>query len=129
MKLAKEIGTYIDAVAGAYDANPEQKSIMLLTVMDGWMLMDTCATKSFRILKDYSPGFPPELLDVLQISDFRDMLRLRKIQNYINERHMQCKHPHMTVFTDPTKSCFAEQFFNLLKCCKNCSSESTLRQT
>ena len=111
MDLATRIVTYLSAVAGAYDSNPEQKSIMLLTVMELWMSMDECATKLFGLLKGYNPGFLPEILDVLQLPCFQDMCRLQKIQAYLHNRHMACNGSHMTIFEDPVRGCFAERYF------------------
>ena len=112
MELATKIVTVLDATAGAYDSNPEQKSIMLLTVMELWVSMDECATTLFSLLKDYNPGFPPEILDVLQIPRFQDMCRLQKIQAYLQDRHTTCNCCRMTIFDDPAKGCFAERYFN-----------------
>ncbi|KAI9734261.1 MAG: hypothetical protein M1834_002365 [Cirrosporium novae-zelandiae] len=112
IKLVKKLETYLDSVAGVYDSNPEQKSIMLLTVMEIWMSIDECAINLFRLIRDYNPGFVPEILDVLQLPHFEDMLRLQKIQNYLKDRNTSCKYSRMTIFSDPTKGCFAEQFFN-----------------
>ena len=112
IEFAETIDTYLSSVACAYDAIPEQKSIMLLTVMEIWMLMDECATKLFRLLEDYNPGFPSEILDVLQLPQFKDMMRVQKIQKYILGRHAKCKYSRITLFEDPTRGCFAERFFD-----------------
>jgi hypothetical protein len=112
MRFAREINAYLSAVAGTYDNNPEQKSIMILTVMEIWISMDECATKLFGLLEDYNPGFPAEILNVLQLPHFQDMLRLQKIQNYLQDRHVKCKNSRMTLFEDPMKGCFAERYFD-----------------
>jgi hypothetical protein len=62
MELAKAMRDYIAQVANAYDEIPEQKSTMLLTLMEMWMSMDECVIKTFPLLKDYNPGFPPNIL-------------------------------------------------------------------
>lgn len=110
-ELASKIDEYLNSVAGVYDSNPEQKSIMLLTVVELWVSLDECATKLFGLLEDYSPGFPPEILDVLQLPLFRDMCRLQKIQEYLQRRHEMCTRSGMTIFHDLTKGCFAERYF------------------
>ncbi|KAI9833796.1 MAG: hypothetical protein M1819_003531 [Sarea resinae] len=115
IELARGIDTYLSTVAGAYDANPEQKSLMLLTAMESWMLMDQLATRIYSLLTRFNPGFPPEILDVLQLSSFQDMVRLQKIQNYLRDRHITSQHSGMTVFDDPTKGCFAELSFDNLE--------------
>ena len=112
IELASRIGTYISAVGTSYDANPEQKSIMLLTVMELWMSMDECATDLFDLLKDYDSGFPPEMLDILQLPRMQDMYRLQKIQTYLQGRQKMCNYSHMTIFNDPVKGCFADRYYN-----------------
>jgi Protein of unknown function (DUF3638) len=112
MKIAKKIDKYLSAVADAYDSYPEQKSVMLLTVMELWVSMDECATLLFSLLKEYNPGLPAEILNVLQLAHFRDMRRLQKIQKYLRDRHTTCGGSRRTVFDDPSKGCFAERYFD-----------------
>lgn len=112
IELASKIGTYISAVGSSYDANPEQKSIMLLTVMELWMSMDECATELFDLLKDYDSGFPLEMLDILQLPRMQDMYRLQKIQAYLQGRQKICNYSHMTIFNDPEEGCFADRYYN-----------------
>ena len=111
-ELATRIDEYLCAVADGYDTNPEQKSSMLLTVMELWVSMDWRATKLFGLLKDYDPGFPPEILDVLQLPRLKDMRRLQEIQLYLENRYAECKSYGRTIFDDPGKGCFAERYFN-----------------
>jgi hypothetical protein len=110
--LASTISEYLNTVGNAYDNNPGQKSTMLLTVMESWMAIDTCATKMFGLLKDYHPGFFPEMLDVLQLESRIDMCRLQKIRTYLHRRVADCKPPFITIFADPVKGCFAEHYYD-----------------
>jgi hypothetical protein len=99
-RLARTIGSYLDKVGDSYDQNPEQKSLMILFVMDLWVEMDSSAIKACSLLKDYSPGFPVDILDVLHIARRKDMLRLQKIRKYLQMRHGACN-GHNTIFNDP----------------------------
>jgi hypothetical protein len=112
IQLARKIENYLSDVGDAYDNNPEQKSVMLVTVMELWVAMDTYAVKMFSLLKDYNPGIPSDILDVLQIARLKDMHRLRKIQKYLQGRHATCKGSRMTIFNDPGKGCFGERYYN-----------------
>jgi hypothetical protein len=112
MKLAMKIDTYLNAVSNTYDSNPEQKSIMILTVMELWISMDQCAAELFNLLTEYNPGIPPEILDVLQLPDFTDMLRLQQIEEYLRARYTKCNFSRRTIFDDPVKGCFAERYFD-----------------
>lgn len=111
MELAAKFEKYLGAVGGAYDSNPEQKSIMILTVVELWMSIDRCATELFPLLLDYNPGIPPGILDVLQLPRMTDMYRLNEIQRYLKDRLTECKSSQMTIFNNPVKGCFAERYF------------------
>lgn len=111
MALTARFDKYLDAVAGAYDSNPEQKSIMILTVVELWMLIDRCATELYPLLLDYNPGILPGILDVLQLPRMTDMYRLNEIQRYLSDRLTKCNVPRMTIFDGPMKGCFAERYF------------------
>jgi hypothetical protein len=88
--LAHKIEEYLSAVGDAYDNNPEQKSVMLLTVMDLWVSMERCAIKLYGLLRDYDPIFPEDVLDVLQLSRPEDMRRLQIVRSYLHERLTKC---------------------------------------
>ncbi|KAI9684828.1 MAG: hypothetical protein M1829_000203 [Trizodia sp. TS-e1964] len=112
IRFARQIRDYIGTVGNAYDKNPEQKSIMLLTIMELWLAMDTCAVNIFGLLMEYSPGFPPNILDILHIPRRKDMKRVHRIRNYLESRHTACKNSMMTIFNEPVQGCFAERFYN-----------------
>lgn len=110
--LSIKIEEYLNQVGASYDQNPEQMSIVLLTVMEIWMLMDLAAVRTFPILKEFSPGFPTNILDVLQVPKHEDMTRLVNIRKYLNARHILCNDSKMTIFVDPRKGCFAERYYD-----------------
>ena len=112
LKQAKEIDSYLDNVADAYNSNPEQKSMMLLIVMELWMSMDQSATELCRLLIEYRPGIPPDTLDVVQLPRLADMARLWRIQAYLRARNEKSKFSK-TIFDDPAKGCFAERYFDV----------------
>jgi len=112
IELAQRIETYLGTVSNAYNLNAEQKSIMLLTVMELWTSMDKCATEVVGLLQDYNPGLSPEMLDVLHLPRLQDMIRLQKIQAYLQKRYTTCNYSQKTMFDDPVKGCFAERYFN-----------------
>jgi hypothetical protein len=110
--IAEKIDTYLTAVGNAYDSNPEQKSVMLLTILELWVTMDRYATELCGLLMDYNPGIPPESLDVLQLPHLKDMRRLQNIQSHLTERYVKSNYSEKSIFTDPTKGCFAERYFD-----------------
>lgn len=111
IEIAKKIKHYLKSVGDVYDDNPEQKSIMLLTVMELWVEMDACAVETYGLLKEYNPGIPSNILNTLQIAHFKDMCRLHKIREYLKRRHTASKGAWMTIFNDPGKGCFGERYY------------------
>ncbi|RYP03731.1 hypothetical protein DL765_010401 [Monosporascus sp. GIB2] len=103
---------YIDRVGSRYDGNTEQKSLMLLLIMEIWMAMDKIACTLFPLLFDYHPVFPPCLLEVFHLSALADLARARKVQQYLKSRESLCQSTRMTIFDDPVKGCFGERHFN-----------------
>ncbi|CZT03079.1 uncharacterized protein RAG0_09953 [Rhynchosporium agropyri] len=112
MGISKSIEEYLGKVGSSYDSNPEQKSVMLLTVMELWMAMDSNAVKAFDLLRDYNSGFPVQILDVLHLPQRKDMIRLQKIRTHIQQRDLACKYPRMTMFSNVQRGCFAERFYD-----------------
>ncbi|TVY49278.1 hypothetical protein LOCC1_G002062 [Lachnellula occidentalis] len=110
ISLADYIEEYLIAVGNAYDGNPEQKSMMLLTIMELWVSMEKCAIQLFVLLRDFNPVFPTELLDVLQVSSPKDMRRLQSIRSYLKHRHASCS-GRLTIFSSPVRGCFGERYF------------------
>lgn len=110
--IAKHIEGYLDTVGNAYDQNPEQKSMMLLTVMELWTAMDEAAVNIFGLLKDFHPGLPVDVLDVLQLPRLKDMYRVQKVRQHIQVRVAACKGFSVTIFHEPTKGCFADRYYD-----------------
>lgn len=110
MDIATKIEHYLTTTADAYDSIPEQKSIMILTVMELWMSLDKVTIRLFPLLADYSIGFQTMILDVLHLSRLQHMMRAQKIREYLQQRHSDGL--SRTVFDDPKQGCFAERYYN-----------------
>ena len=110
VQLAKSIVNVFTMVRDAYDSNPEQMSIFILSLFDLWVQMDECAVKACPLLCDYAPVFSPELLDVLHLPTSSSMQRLQAIQSYLRSRFSNCRFAHKTIFSEPDENCFAAQY-------------------
>ncbi|KAE8322528.1 hypothetical protein BDV39DRAFT_209670 [Aspergillus sergii] len=108
--LAKEIEHYLNQVSDLYDDCIEQKSAMMVTLFQLWVVMDKYAVHQFPLLNEYRPPFPPEWLDVLQLSDYEDLARLQEIQQYLRHREKQCEFQTLTLFSNPVENCFADRY-------------------
>jgi hypothetical protein len=107
---ANKVRDYIGNVGTLYDCSVEQKSVMLLTVMDCWARLDQAMCGIHPLLADFHPGVIPELMDVLHISQLGEMGRLKVIQEYIQTRIERSGRSPLTIFDDPQRGCFAERF-------------------
>ena len=103
---------YIDRVKTLYDNDMEQKSLMLLLVMEIWVTLDRIACMMFPLLLDFHPIFRPELVEILRISSLSDVARVREVQRYLTTRENMCRDKHATILDDPGTGCFAERYFD-----------------
>lgn len=108
-RLAGLIVPYLELAINAYNCSVEQKSLTVLLVFEAWKVMDACAVVKFPLLKDYHPGFLPGALDVLQLPRLRDMKRLQKLQEYLDERS-KGRFSSLSIFSDPEKNAFPSQY-------------------
>ncbi|KAK6953357.1 hypothetical protein Daesc_005660 [Daldinia eschscholtzii] len=110
-QLHKHIIDYIDQIDDIYENNVEQKSAMILTLLETWTSLDKAACAMFPLLHEFHPVFTPRLMEVLRFPLLSDMARARKVESYIQDRLSRSK-TRSTLFDDPCKGCFAERYFN-----------------
>src|SRR5215213_8341372 len=94
-----------------YDLNPEMKSKAILAIMQLWVLMDSLAVRMYPLLKEFSPVFTPQNLDVLRVPAFQDMEKLQAVQLYLKDRIDGCE-SKLTIFSDPVNGCLAERWYD-----------------
>ncbi|WDK20879.1 hypothetical protein CGRA01v4_12168 [Colletotrichum graminicola] len=111
-EVSRQIFNYVHAAMPMYENNPEQKSLMLLTVMELWQKMDSIACDSFPLLKEYHPVFHPQMLDVLLLPQFSELARLGTLQALLSSRVARASSSHRNIFEDPSPGCFAERYYN-----------------
>ncbi|KAL4873947.1 hypothetical protein BDV12DRAFT_191814 [Aspergillus spectabilis] len=110
--LASSIMDYIKTVGNAYDGDPEQTSLFILSIFDMWVAMDKCATAAYPLLKDYHPWFRSDIFDILLLIRWRNLKHLQAIQTHLRSRCTQANRGEMTIFADPEPGCFADQYFD-----------------
>jgi hypothetical protein len=108
-KLSDAILSLMSSVGAAYDADPEQMSIFVLSLFRLWVRLDKQMAKICPMILEYHPVFTPELLDVLHLPTTAGMRRLRDIQSYIHDRCEGCKH-QTTIFSEPKEQCFVVKY-------------------
>lgn len=111
--LSETIRGFVRKIENTRKGYPDQLSRMILHLMELWALMDKAAVACFPLLKEYHPGFDPDILDPIQLLTLEEMERVKQIQGYLNERcllggGMRC----LTIFEDPSDDCFAARFYD-----------------
>ncbi|PQE34116.1 p-loop containing nucleoside triphosphate hydrolase protein [Rutstroemia sp. NJR-2017a WRK4] len=81
---------------GAED--PENQSLLYLTLVEIWIALDKCATAREPLLKDYRTGLPTDLFDLLLLPRLGQMERLATAQSYILNRNNTAEHDFHDVF-------------------------------
>ena len=107
--LAACITWYSEAATNFYASNPENQSLMLLTLFELWVALDKLAVAQCPLLREYSPEVPLRLLETLLLRKFNSFGRLTSIEGYLRERHRRA---WKSVFTDDVDNdTFAVNYF------------------
>ncbi|KAG6830941.1 hypothetical protein H0H92_013869 [Tricholoma furcatifolium] len=104
------ITCYATAAREQYKDNPENQSLMLLTVFLLWSALDQLAISKHPLLADYSPEIPEKILDPLLLRHAHAIASLIRLRKYLRTRHCNA---HGSVFSDKlSSSSFAIRFFH-----------------
>ncbi|OBZ74845.1 hypothetical protein A0H81_05455 [Grifola frondosa] len=94
---------------GMYEGNPENMSIMYLTLLGLWVALDQLALRGCPLLREYSPEIPESLFEHLLLRTTSQIDRLERAIQYLRGRHRQAR---WSVFTDKVDhNTFAVRFF------------------
>jgi hypothetical protein len=110
--MSKLISQYIRGGLPLYHDNPQQLSLMILTVMELWKEMDNAACQLFPLIRQFHPIFRPDMLDALLLAQYDEMERVQKVQLYIRQRIETCGYKAMNIFEDPANGCFGHRFYD-----------------
>ena len=109
--IASCIQQYYADAKGLYGTNPEDNSIMLLTIMDLWVALDRLAIQQCPLLEEYSPEIPSEFLHDLLLRRSSAINRALHIEEYLCQRHKGTRQS-ISIFSNYVgESCFAVKFF------------------
>ncbi|KAH8676420.1 hypothetical protein BGZ60DRAFT_562097 [Tricladium varicosporioides] len=112
MMIANLIEHYNTLATSTYANNPQDISLMLLTLMDLWVAMDKCAIRHYPLLSKYSTEFPPSLLYPLLLPKSGQMKRLALVERYLAKRRSQAEPGFPSIFRDVNSAkSFAVQYF------------------
>ncbi|KIM42918.1 hypothetical protein M413DRAFT_10316 [Hebeloma cylindrosporum] len=99
---------YISAAKTHYASNPEDESLMLLTIMELWVALDTIAGIQCPLLLSYSPEIPSSFLDPLLLRKAKSIERAARIELYL-----RCRHTKVTVATSIYSDHFNDNTFSV----------------
>ncbi|KAH9038807.1 hypothetical protein EDB85DRAFT_392096 [Lactarius pseudohatsudake] len=109
--IASCIEQYYVGAREIYDANPEDNSVMILTIMDLWMALDKLTTQQCPLLTSYSPEIPRDFLHYLLLHRSGSLRRAMVIEEYVLQRHKDASCT-TSIFSDKvTESSFAVRYF------------------
>ncbi|KAG2337794.1 hypothetical protein BDR05DRAFT_740578 [Suillus weaverae] len=91
---------YSSRALKAYKGNPENMSIMLLTLFELWVAMDKIVVGQIPLLADYPPEIPLTLWECLLVRKHSALDRLKKLSAYLKARHCASSCP--SVFSSMT---------------------------
>ena len=109
--IALCIQQYYRGASGYYKDNPEENSIMVLTIMDLWVALDRITTHQCPLLKEYSPEIPSNFLHCILLHRSSDLKRALNIEEYLGGRHKEALGVTSVFSNSFDDSCFAAKYF------------------
>jgi hypothetical protein len=109
--MASCIGQYHSPAKELYKGNPEENSIMILTIMDLWVALDRSAIQACPLLKQYSPEIPSNFLHCLLLHRSSALKRVLRIEEYLCRRHEEVFEAASIFSNTVDDSCFALKYF------------------
>ena len=109
--IASCIQQYCSGAKDLYGTNPEDNSIMILTIMDLWVALDTIATWQCPLLKQYSPEIPSSFLHPLLLHRSSTLKRALHIEEYLFQRHKEAFNASSIFSNNISESSFAVKYF------------------
>ena len=113
--IASCIQQYCNGAKRLYETNPEDNSIMILTIMDLWVALDTIATWQCPLMKQYSPEIPPSFLHPLLLHRSSTLKRALRIEEYLCRRHAEARELTPILSNNVDGSSFAVKYFRASK--------------
>lgn len=111
-ELSRCINSYTSTGRKAYEYNPENMSILILTTVELWIALDKVAVKSYPLLSDYFPELPNNLFDQVLLPRRHQMERLHRVEAYLHKRHKKANPSNPSIFCDDVNSkTFAVRYF------------------
>ncbi|KAJ8586504.1 hypothetical protein M405DRAFT_935342, partial [Rhizopogon salebrosus TDB-379] len=102
---------YSSRALTAYKANPENLSIMLITLFELWVAMDKIVVGQIPFLAEYSPEIPVTLLERLLVRKYSALDRVKQLHTYLKARHHDSSTGLSVFSSTTTNQSFAVRYF------------------
>ena len=109
--IASCIQQYFASARDLYRTSAEDNSIMILTIMDLWVALDTFATQQCPLLKQYSPEIPSDFLHSLLLHRSSSLKRALHIEEHLRRRYEEARDATSIFSNSINDSCFALKYF------------------
>ena len=109
--IASCIQQYFAGAKDLYGTSAEDNSIMILTILDLWVALDTFAIHQCPLLKQYSPEIPSDFLHSLLLHRSTTLKRASNIEEYLCRRYKEALNVTSIFSNSITDSCFAVKYF------------------
>jgi hypothetical protein len=113
--IASCIQQYYLGARKLYGTNPEDNSVMILTIMDLWVALDRLAIQECPLLKQYSPEIPSNTLHCLLLHRSSTLKRALHIEEYLCRRSREALDLPSVFSNSADDSCFAVKYFRTSK--------------
>ncbi|KAL0936111.1 uncharacterized protein CTRU02_208326 [Colletotrichum truncatum] len=112
-ELRQLIEGYHVVASDFYLENPEETSIMLLTILELWIACDKMAVVLYPMLLEYDPGIPNDIFENFLLPLRQQMARLHRAELYVHCRSKQSRFPAPNIYTDfGSQNSFSVRYFN-----------------
>ena len=113
--IASCIEQYFSGVKDLYKDNPEDNSMMILTIMDLWVALDRFAIQGCPLLSQYPPEVPSNFLHCLLLHRSAALGRAQHIEEYLCRRRKEALEATSIFSNSIDDSCFALKYFRTSK--------------
>ena len=125
--IASCIKQYYTGAKGLYEANPEDNSIMILTIMDLWVALDRITIHQCPLLKEYSPEIPSDFFHCILLHRSSDLKRALRIEEYLSGRHTDALGITSVFSNNFDESCFAVKYLRTSENLRHLNDRITTR--
>lgn len=107
--LLENLKIYFAIANKYYDGNPEDQSIMLLTIFEIWRAIDRAAIRKIPLLGEYPPEVSYKLIENLLLRKAKDLERAMDLIQYLKTRE---RPEHPSVFGTVEWTSFSIRYYD-----------------